>query len=198
MSFLNLAKNRYTTKTYSDKKIDTNKIEELKEILRLSPSSINCQPWHFTFVGNPEVKEKLAKVSFFNEQKIREASHLVVFSVIDNLEKFEEIITNNLHPLAVDYYKNAIKSRGNEIAKYWLEKQVYISLGYFLTACASEGIDSTPMEGLIGSEYDKILNNNGYRTLFAVAIGYRNKEDGNQPYITPKSRLPLGDIISEI
>ncbi len=198
MSFLDLAKNRYTTKTYSDKKIDANKIEELKEILRLSPSSINCQPWHFTFVGNSEVKEKLAKVSFFNEQKIREASHLVVFSVIDNLEKFEEIITNNLHPLAVDYYKNAIKSQGNEVAKYWLEKQVYISLGYFLTACASEGIDSTPMEGLIGSEYDKILNNNGYRTLFAVAIGYRNEEDGNQPYITPKSRLPLGDIISEI
>ena len=27
MSFLDLAKNRYTTKTYSDKKIDTNKIE---------------------------------------------------------------------------------------------------------------------------------------------------------------------------
>ena len=125
MSFLDLAKNRYTTKTYSDKKIDTNKIEELKEILRLSPSSINCQPWHFTFVGNPEVKEKLAKVSFVNEQKIREASHLVVFSVIDNLEKFEEFITNNLHPLAVDYYKNAIKSRGNEVVKYWLEKQVY-------------------------------------------------------------------------
>lgn len=44
MSFLDLAKNRYTTKTYSDKKIDANKIEELKEILRLSPSSINCQP----------------------------------------------------------------------------------------------------------------------------------------------------------
>ena len=30
MSFLDLAKNRYTTKTYSDKKIDANKIEELK------------------------------------------------------------------------------------------------------------------------------------------------------------------------
>ena len=54
------------------------------------------------------------------------------------------------------------------------------------------------MEGLIGSEYDKMLNNNDYRTLFAVAIGYRNEEDSNQPYITPKSRLPLGDIISEI
>lgn len=44
MSFLDLAKNRYTTKIYSDKKIDANKIEELKEILRLSPSSINSQP----------------------------------------------------------------------------------------------------------------------------------------------------------
>ena len=88
-----------------------------------------------------------------------------------------------------------MKTRGVEAVKNWLSKQVYISLGYFLTACASMGIDSTPMEGIDNQEYNKILNLNQYHTLFAVAIGYRNPEDANQPSIKPKNRLPLEKII---
>ncbi len=42
MSFIKSMKNRYTTKKYDNtKKIDAEKIQELKEILQLSPSSIN-------------------------------------------------------------------------------------------------------------------------------------------------------------
>jgi len=42
MSFLELSKKRYTTKKYNaDRKIPADKIDELKEILRLSASSIN-------------------------------------------------------------------------------------------------------------------------------------------------------------
>lgn len=93
MSFLDLAKSRYTTKRYNaNDKIADEKIQQLKEILRLSPSSINSQPWQFIFVSDEKTKQDLASVSFFNEQKINEASHLVVFSTIDSLEKFEEQI----------------------------------------------------------------------------------------------------------
>lgn len=42
MNFLELAKNRYTTKSYRNEKISEDKIQELKEILQLAPSSINC------------------------------------------------------------------------------------------------------------------------------------------------------------
>ena len=86
MSFLDLAKGRYTTKRYNaNKKISAEKIHQLKEILRLSPSSINSQPWQFSFVSDEKTKQDLASASFFNKQKINEASHLVVFSVIDNI-----------------------------------------------------------------------------------------------------------------
>ena len=45
MSFIKSIQNRYTTKKYNvSKKIENEKIEELKEILHLSPSSINSQP----------------------------------------------------------------------------------------------------------------------------------------------------------
>ena len=73
MEFINLSKSRYTTKKYnSSKKISDNEIEELREILRLSPSSINSQPWKFFFVSNEEIKKQLAEVSYFNEQKIKD------------------------------------------------------------------------------------------------------------------------------
>ena len=51
MIFLDAMLSRYTTKVYDHtKKINDQSIENLKEILRLSPSSINSLPWKFTFV----------------------------------------------------------------------------------------------------------------------------------------------------
>lgn len=199
MSFLDIAKWRYTAKKYNqNEKISDEKIEQLKEILQLSPSSINSQPWQFIFVSDEKTKQELASASFFNEQKINEASHLVVFSVIDSVEKFEEQIRQNLPEGSVNYYNNFLKPLPETEIKSWLQHQVYLSLGFFLSACASLEIDSSPMEGLKPDEYDKILKLDGYKTLFAVAIGYRNPEDSNQPSVKPKSRLPFEQIIKSI
>jgi nitroreductase/dihydropteridine reductase len=199
MNFLDLAENRYTTKKYNtEEKITEEKIQQLKEILRLSPSSINSQPWKFIFVSDEQVKRALANVSYFNEQKINEASHLIVFSAIDNTELFEEQIRQHLPEGSVMYYNQFLKPKGEAEIKSWLQHQVYLSLGYFLSACASLGIDSSPMEGLKNEEYDQILQLNGYKTVFAVAIGYRNPDDANQPSVKPKFRLPHEDVIQTI
>lgn len=190
MNFSTLAASRYTTKSYdSDKKIPTETILQLKEILRLSPSSINSQPWQFTFVSDETLKSKLAGVSYFNEQKINEASHLVIFSAIDNIELFEARIQETLPEGSVGYYNQFVKPGSASEIKSWLQHQVYLSLGFFLAACASLEIDSTPMEGIQNERYKEILNLEHYQPLFAVAIGYRNPEDNNQPSIKAKSRL---------
>lgn len=196
MKFLNLSKSRYTTKKYNpSKKISDNDIEELKEILRLSPSSINSQPWKFIFVSNEEIKNQLAEVSYFNEQKIKDASHLVVFCAIDDIQSFENQINKNLPEGAVGYYNQFIKPLSEPEIKSWLKHQVYLSLGYFLSACASMSIDSTPMEGIKSNEYNTILDLKNYTTLFAVAIGYREQNDPNQPKIKNKSRLQREEIV---
>jgi nitroreductase/dihydropteridine reductase len=196
MEFINLSKSRYTTKKYnSSKKISDNEIEELKEILRLSPSSINSQPWKFFFVSNEEIKNQLAEVSYFNEQKIKDASHLVVFCAIDDIQSFENQINKNLPEGAVGYYNQFIKLLSEQEIKSWLKHQVYLSLGYFLSACASMSIDSTPMEGIKSNEYNAILDIKNYTTLFAVAIGYRDQNDPNQPKIKNKSRLQMEEIV---
>lgn len=199
INFSALAKNRYTTKKYdSTQKISENQIQELKEVLQLSPSSINSQPWKFTFVSDETMKNALAAVSYFNEPKIKDASHLVVFSVIDNLELFEKQIEKHLPEGSVGYYNQFIKTLPEGEIKAWLAHQVYLSLGFFLSACASMGIDSTPMEGIRNKEYASILKEKDYYPLFAVAIGYRDENDANQPALKPKSRIPFEEVITTI
>lgn len=199
MEFTSLAKNRYTTKKYNvAQKISDSKIEQLQEILRLSPSSINSQPWKFVFISNEEIKSQLAEVSFFNEQKIKEASHLIVFCAIDTISKFENQINSNLPEGAIGYYNQFIKPLPEDAIKSWFHNQVYLSLGFFLSACASMSIDSTPMEGINSKEYNAILKLNDYSAVFAVAIGVRDENDSNQPDRKPKSRLEIEDVIETI
>lgn len=199
MNFTTLANSRYTTKKYDPtQKIPAEKIEQLKEILRLSPSSINSQPWKFTIISDEALKAELAAVSYFNEQKIKDASHLVVFSSIDDISHFEKQIGEHLPEGSVTYYNTFIKPLPKAEIKSWLQNQVYLSLGFFLSACASMDIDSSPMEGIQADKYAEILKLNGYKPLFAVAIGYRNPEDANQPSVKPKSRLEMDLIIDVI
>lgn len=196
MSFLELAKNRYTTKSYNaDKKISDEVVEQLAEILRLSPSSINSQPWQFIIVSDEAVKNQLAEASFFNKEKIQNASHLVVFNAVDSLSHFEQQIQEYLPQGAIGYYQQVIKPRPEAEVKAWLQKQVYIALGFFLSACADLGIDSTAMEGIEADKYQDILKLEHYKPLLAVAIGYRNPEDSNQLEFNPKQRLEQDKVV---
>ncbi|TZF94343.1 NAD(P)H-dependent oxidoreductase [Chryseobacterium panacisoli] len=198
MNFLDQMKKRYTVKKYNPQgKISEEQIEELKEILNLSPSSINSQPWNFIFVNDTELKKQLGDKSYFNKEKVLDSSHIIVFQVIKNIEHFEKQIEENLPEGSVNYYRTMVKPKGEEAIKSWLGHQVYLSLGVLLSACAAMGIDSTPMEGIEPEEYDVILKNEKYETLFAVAIGKRDDADANQPKFNPKKRLNAEKVIVE-
>lgn len=196
MSFLDSMKRRYTTKKYDPTKpIDAVQIEELKEILRLSPSSINSQPWKFTFVTDTATKQQLSEVSWLNKSKVLDSDTLVVFSRVDNISVFEKQIEEELPEGAVNYFKEFVKPQSEEQIKAWFGHQLYLSLGVFLSACAAMGIDSTPMEGIEPENYNKILGLENYHTMVAVTIGYRHEEDHNQPSKKPKSRKNINKVI---
>lgn len=198
-TFLELAKNRYTTKVYDPKaKISSEDIDALKEILHLTPSSINGQPWNFIFVSDEKIKSALAEASYFNKDRINSASHLVVFTAFRDIEQFERQIEKYLAEPTIEYYRQNLKSQGEEKVRAWMKNQVYISLGFFLSACASMEIDSTAMEGIDKKRYDEILELQHYETIFAVAIGYHHPDDFNQLSVKPKSRLALDQIVKSV
>lgn len=199
MNILELIEKRYSTKKYNtDKRIPKEKIEELKEILRLCPSSINIQPWKFTFVQNPEIKAKLAVASMHNNEKVNQAPLLVVFSAADDLDAFQEVVNNELPTARRDWYNQIRANTPESDLKIWLAKQVYIALGVGLTASAALGLDSTPMEGIESDKYKAILDMKTYKPLFAMAVGYAAEDDFNRLEAAPKSRRLAENVIESI
>ena len=195
MNFLEIAQKRYAAKAYRNEKISEAKIKELAEILRLAPSSVNSQPRKFAIIGDEALKADLAAHSFFNEQRIKEASHLIVLFAYDDIAAYETLFKSYQPQPVVDYYQNTIKTRGEEAIRTWLQKQVYLSLGFFLAACATEGIDATPMEGIDAAYYTEKLQVKGCKAVLAVAVGYHSEADSNHPSKTPKKRLPLEEVV---
>ncbi len=61
MSFLELAKKRYSVRNYKETPVEKEKILAVIEAARLAPSAVNYQPWHFIVVTDEKVKEKIAE-----------------------------------------------------------------------------------------------------------------------------------------
>lgn len=186
MDFLSLAQNRYTTKIYNGKTLSKETLEQLKEILRLAPSSINSQPWEFILVGDKRKDEVFAPLSLMNEERVKQASHIVIFRVLESIERFEEEAPSYISEGGRTFYQQYIKPQGEAHVKAWMGHQVYVALGYFLAGCAAMGVDSTPMEGILPKEYDQHLPKNGYQTLFAEPLVIVIQKTKTNPLSLPK------------
>ncbi|UMB61178.1 oxygen-insensitive NAD(P)H nitroreductase [Lutibacter sp. A80] len=210
---------RYTTKEFDPtKKISDADMLEIKNLLRMSPSSVNLQPWHFIIAETKEGKERMAKGTqgffHFNEPKVLNASAVVLFcSKVDTDENYYKHIAdtddkNGRFPNedVKNGFLGAVKAFAG-IHKYdlkdlqhWMEKQVYLNIGNFLLGVASLNIDATPMEGIDVKALDEEfgLREKGYTSLVAVSLGYRATSDFNSTEKTPKSRLLESEIITVI
>ena len=50
MNFLELVKARYSSRSYEDRPIESEKLDYIMECVRLAPSAVNLQPWRFRIV----------------------------------------------------------------------------------------------------------------------------------------------------
>lgn len=165
----------------------------IKEILRLSPSSINSQPWTFELIEDEALKSVLAEESRSNLERVKQASLLIVFYTYRDVETFIKERIDTQEPPLQTYFHNYVASRGSEAIQAWQTHQVYIALGVLLTSLASMGLDSTPMEGIDVDKYDKILGREKYRPVLAVLVGRHAEDDFNHP--SRKNKQRRNDVI---
>lgn len=59
MNLLDTVKNRKSVRAYSAKEVEAEKLEYILECVRLAPSAVNFQPWHFYVIKNSERKALL-------------------------------------------------------------------------------------------------------------------------------------------
>ena len=60
MSFIDLARKRYSVRNYLERPVEREKLLKVVEAGRIAPSAVNNQPWHFIVVDDEETKEQLA------------------------------------------------------------------------------------------------------------------------------------------
>mgnify|MGYP000850260166 CR=1 FL=1 len=217
MDLLNVSKQRYTTKAYDpEKKIPQEQFERLLQILRLAPSSINIQPWHFFIADNDAAKQRIAQALVgkyaYNAPKVLDSSHTILFCTkaditsehLDNLLNQDDMSGRFKDDKAkqgqkdsrtgyVDYYRN---EKGD--IQRWAENQTFIALGQMLLAAGIEGVDATPIggfdEAIISDELG--LTEKGLIPSVIMTLGYRSENDFNAKL--PKSRLKAEEIFTHL
>ncbi len=213
MDFLKLSKTRFTAKKFdTKKKISKADMDKLKEILRLSPSSINSQPWFFIIGSSDAAKAKIRPaLADFNWPRLDTCSHFVLITVRNGLDKkfVKKLIDKEIADgrwTDDEAIKAAYDSRTYFIGlrdsvgmtETWEEKQAYIAMTTLMYGASSMGIDSTPIEGMDVKAMDKLLQlrNYGLHTVLLVTLGYDAKDDNNRT--RPKSRFATEDLFSEM
>lgn len=218
MDIVELALSRHTCKAYDpDRKIPAEQLEQLKNLLRHAPSSVNSQPWHFIIASSEEARHRVARSAqpsayTANEAKILNASQVIVLCartvmddahlahVIDQEERDGRFRTPESKQVQIKsrtYYAGMHRYDLKD-TQHWMEKQVYIALGTLLLGAASLGIDATPIEGFDSRILNEALDlrAKGLTSVVLVALGYRSESDFNADL--PKSRLPVETVLSEI
>ncbi|MFB6317127.1 NAD(P)H-dependent oxidoreductase [Saccharicrinis sp. FJH54] len=184
---------RYAVKKMSGENPDETRIRTLLEAVRLSASSYGFQPYKLIVVKDLELMTRL-KAASYDQEKVTEASHILVFATKTNLgenevEKFIQLnaeIRNEPEKSFERLRRNIIrkldKNKRQGTLDCWTANQAYIALGNVLTSAAVLGIDACPMEGFKADQYDEILGLGELNLTAAVvcALGVRSDEDEHQ------------------
>ena len=185
---------RHACKVFDeDKKISDKDIKYILEAGQKSPSSFGMEPWKFLVITNEELKAKI-RPACWNQVQVTSCSHLVVvLAAIESVkvesglpqkrfkrrEMTQELFDFYMN-LYSDHLKKTLSSDDNIYA--WTSKQTYIAVGNMMTAAATLGIDSCPIEGFEKEKVENILglDISQYQLSLVLPFGYRVDEQSSQ------------------
>jgi len=194
-NYIDSLKWRYAVKKYdTTKKVSAEDLEQLKEAVRLSVSSVGLQPYRIIVIETQAVKEQLAEAASGNNKNIfADASHLFIFVNEVNVgeQHVAKYINNIVSQRGVpheavsgfgDYIVGFLAGLTEEQRNIWTVKQTYIALSNLINGAAVLKIDTTPMEGFDAGKLNELLNLDakGLSAAVVAAVGYRHEEDAVQ------------------
>lgn len=214
MSISDVIRTRYASKAYDDsRKLSPEQEQQILDLLRFSPSSVNSQPWHFFAITSDEAKQSLvSSVSEPNAAKILKSSMVIVFTTQRSMgdehlntllaqEKSDGRFANDEAQANQDKGRRfffGLNSDSEQKQREWMARQAYLSLGFLLLGAASMGLDATPIEGFTAASIDNVLGlkEKNLTSVVMATVGYHHDSDFNAKL--PKSRLPETSVITRL
>ncbi len=189
-SFLAYMQKRRSLRSFSDKPVAKEVIENLIQTASTAPSGAHKQPWTFCAVSNKALK-----------QQIRAAAEKEEYESYNG--RMPQDWLNDLQPFGTDWQKPFLEiapwliivfrkiydvnQEGEKINHYYVNESVGIACGFLLTAVHQAGLVAlthtpSPMNFL-----SKLLNRPSYEKPFLlIPVGYP-AEDAQVPLIERKS-----------
>ena len=209
MNIIDSLKWRYAVKKFdSNKSVPQQKIETLKEAFNLTATSYGLQPLKLLVINKKEIQKELVEHSW-NQPQVLDASHLLVICIpkeyttkeVENyfklVQKLRQTPNSILTPFK-EFLTAEIEKKTQEELFIWNKNQAYLALGNLLTVCASEQIDSCPMEGFVPEKYDEVLNlgEQNLASTLVLPIGFRADDDYMKDL--KKIRKNIDDVVIEM
>ena len=197
---------RHACKLFDEnKKITDEEINFIIEAGRKSPSSFGMEAWKFLVITNEELKAKI-RPACWNQVQITSCSHLVIILAgIDSAkpesgEVKKRFSRREMPAEQLEFYMGLYASHlektlsSDENIYAWTSKQSYIAAGNMMTAGATLGIDSCPIEGFDKNQVEEILelDKSKYQLSLVLPFGHRVNPQSEQ------QRLSVKDVVEFI
>lgn len=153
---------RHSIRKFVQEPIPKEDLNQIFELVRLTPSAWNLQPWRFHVATDTQLKEKLQEAAY-GQQQVTSAPAVVL--VISDMEDVLANLAETVHPglpperqqaevanLSSFFGGMSVEERGQ-----WGLTQTNIALGFLLVSIQGLGYASVPMLGFDQEKVKELL-----------------------------------------
>jgi nitroreductase len=189
---------RRSVRSFSDRPVPREIIENCLRAAGTSPSGANMQPWHFVVVSDPGVKQQIREAAEEQERRFynRPTSQQWVQAVRPlGTDSQKPFLTTVPYLIVVFAQRYKLSPEGHKIRHYYVSESVGISTGILITAIHQAGLASlTYTPSRMDFLNDILARPANERPFLVLVVGYP-AEDAVVPDL---ARKPLEQIATFI
>jgi iodotyrosine deiodinase len=179
-SFYNEVKRRHSVRSFSDRAVDKQVIENCLKAAGTAPSGANHQPWHFVAVNSADIKKQIREQAEFHERGFYEGR-----AGKEWLEALKDLGTDANKPylehapwlIAIFSQKKGGITESDKSTNYYVHESVGIATGILITALHNAGLVTLTHTPKPMSFLNKVcMRGDNERAYMLLIAGYPNKD----------------------
>ncbi|HHI82020.1 MAG TPA: malonic semialdehyde reductase [Rhizobiales bacterium] len=171
-----------------DKPVSEIQLRGIVDLMKMAPTSANCQPIRIKFLCSQEAKDRLKP--FLMEGNVEKTMSAPVTAILAyDLDFYERLPELFPHTDAKSWFEG-----NDELIETTAFRNSTLQGGYFILAARALGLDCGPMSGFDNAGVDKeFFAGTNIKSNFLCSVGY-----GDPKSIFERSPRPSFDDLAEI
>ncbi|WP_041737105.1 nitroreductase family protein [Colwellia psychrerythraea] len=183
-SFYDLVKRRHSIRSFSDRAVDKQVIENCLKTAGTAPSGANHQPWHFVAVNSIEIKKQIREQAEFHERGFYEGR-----AGKEWLDALKDLGTDANKPylehapwlIAIFSQKKGGVCEEDKHTNYYVHESVGIATGVLITALHNAGLATLTHTPKPMSFLNKVCQRGDNERVYMLLIAGYPADDATVP-----------------